>query len=83
MSNIYHRKRTIAMPETRSQQIALAAASLDITSEDLIQAWITAGLLTMAEQDAPLAFALARAGGATFEQLTELARDRVEAKRHS
>ena len=49
MSNVYHPKRTIHMPPARSQQIALAAASLDITSEDLIQAWITAGLLTMAE----------------------------------
>jgi hypothetical protein len=80
MNKYYHPKRTIHMPPSRSQQIALAAASLDITSEDLIQSFITAGLLTMAEQDAPLAFALARAGGATFEQLTDLARAKIQSE---
>ena len=76
MSNIYHPKRTIHMPPSRAQQIALASASLGISSEELIQTWITAGLLTMAEHDTPLAFAIAHAAGATFDQLIELAKSR-------
>jgi hypothetical protein len=76
MSNIYHPKRTIHMPPSRAEQIALAAASLGLSSECLIQNFITAGLLTLAERDAPLAFALARAAGATFEDLIDIAKAR-------
>jgi hypothetical protein len=76
MSNYYHRRRTIGMTESRSQQVSLAAASLGITSEALIQSFITAGLLTMTAHDDALAFALARAGGASWEQLTDLAKAR-------
>jgi hypothetical protein len=68
-----YRKRTIHMPEVRSQQIALAAASLGITSEQFVQTAITTLLLTVAEHDSPLAFALARAGGASWDDLKALA----------
>jgi hypothetical protein len=80
MSNIYHPKRTIHMPPSRAQQIALCAASVGITSEELIQSWITAGILSMAEHDTVLSFSLARAAGATFEQLTEVAKMRNAAR---
>jgi hypothetical protein len=72
--SVNYRKRTVHMPEVRSQQIALAAASLDITSEQFIQTAITTLLLTVAEHDSPLAFALARAGGASFDDLEALAK---------
>lgn len=71
--SVAYRKRTIHMPEVRSQQIALAAASLDITSEQFVQTAITTLLLTVAEHDAPLAFALARAGGVSWDDLVAMA----------
>ena len=55
-----HRKRTILMPESRSRQIALAAAATGVSSEQFIQGAITAALLTLAEQDKTFALALMR-----------------------
>ena len=71
MSNTYRRRRTIGMTECRSQQIALAATALEINSEDFIQSAITAALITAAEHDDALAFALARAAGAAAGQVFE------------
>ena len=64
--SVNYRKRTIHMPQTRAAQIALAAAELGISSEQFIQSAITAALLTCADHDDKLAFALARAAGATW-----------------
>lgn len=59
MSNIYARRRTIAMPEYRARQIAKAAAKLGITSEAFIQSAISVAI----EHGDALASALMRAGG--------------------
>jgi hypothetical protein len=72
--NATYRKRTIHMTTARSEQLALAAASIGVDSEVLIQTFLTAGLLAMAEHDSPLAFALARSGGASFDDLEALAK---------
>lgn len=69
-----YKKRTIHMPTSRANQIALAAASINVTSELLIQSFITAGLLSMADDDTMLALALAKSGGASWEQIAELAK---------
>jgi len=77
MSNYYRRKRTIAMPQCRSDQIAIAAAFADITSEEFIQTAVTNALLDAAGRDLSLALALARAGGASWEDLEALAKNAV------
>jgi hypothetical protein len=76
--SIPYRKRTVHMSTARSEQLALAAASIGVNSEILIQTFITMGLLTMAEHDSPLAFALARSGGASFDDLEALAKATAE-----
>jgi hypothetical protein len=48
------RRRTIGMPAIRSKQLALAAAALGLTSEQTIQSFITAGLLSLATTTKPL-----------------------------
>jgi endonuclease/exonuclease/phosphatase family metal-dependent hydrolase len=68
------RKRTIAMPETRSRQVAVASAHLDVTGEEFIQSAITAALLSLCEADRSFCYALARAAGVEFETLEFTAR---------
>jgi hypothetical protein len=80
MSNIYARRRTIAMPEYRSQQIAMVAAELGITSEAFIQSAITAAIVTAMEHDDTLALALARAAGASWDELLTIAAIRADRK---
>lgn len=76
--SVDYRKRTIHMNTARSEQLALAAASIGVDSEVLIQTFITAGLLAMAEADSPLAFAIARSGGASWDDLEALAKATAE-----
>lgn len=78
MSNIYRRRRTIAMPEYRSQQIAMVAAELGINSEAFIQSAISAAIVTAMEHDDTLALALARAAGASWDELVTIAKIRAE-----
>jgi hypothetical protein len=80
MSNIYARRRTIAMPEYRSQQIAMVAAEIGISSEHFIQSAITAAIVTAMEHDDTLALALARAAGATWDELLTIAAIRADRK---
>ena len=65
------RRRSIGMSQTRSRQIALAAASLGISSEQAIQSFITAGLLSLAGHDKAFAMALARSAGMAWDDLAE------------
>jgi hypothetical protein len=68
------RRRTIAMPEARSRQIAAASAHLDITGEEFIQSAITAALVSLAQADRSFAYSLARATGVEWETLEFVAR---------
>jgi hypothetical protein len=63
------RRRTINMPEVRSKQIALAAAYLDTDGERVIQAAISALLLTLARKDKVFAAMLARTAGVDWDEL--------------
>ena len=63
------RRRTINMPAVRSKQIALAAAQMGLTSEQTIQSFITAGLLTLATHDPAFRYALMRTAGADWGEL--------------
>jgi hypothetical protein len=45
-----YRKRTIHMTAERSRQVGVVAADRGVTSEAIIQGFITAGLLVIAEQ---------------------------------
>lgn len=61
--------RSIAMPRVRSRQVALAAAAMGVSSEQAIQSFITAGLLSLATHDRAFAMALARTAGMDFDEL--------------
>ena len=65
------RRRSIGMTTTRSRQLALAAATLGLSSELTIQSFITAGLLSLAAHDRAFAMALARSAGMTWDDLAE------------
>jgi hypothetical protein len=65
------RRRTIAMPEVRSKQIALAAAFLGTDGEHIIQAAITAMLLSIANSDTGFAVMLARTAGFGWDELVK------------
>ena len=71
------RRRTIAMPEARSRQIAAAAAHLDITGEDFIQSAITAALLSLCEADRSVAYLIARVSGVEWDTLEFAARQQA------
>jgi hypothetical protein len=66
------RKRTINMPRTRALQIALAGAHLGLSSEQTIQSFITAGLLSLASHDRVFRYALLRAAGVPFDDLAKV-----------
>jgi hypothetical protein len=57
------------MPEIRAKQIAVAAAYLDTDGERVIQAAITALLLSLAQRDKVFAAMLARCSGVSWETL--------------
>jgi hypothetical protein len=57
------------MTATRSRQIALAAATLGLSSEMTIQSFLTAGLLSLAAHDKVFAMALARSAGMAWDDL--------------
>jgi hypothetical protein len=63
------RQRTIGMPESRSRQIANAAAYLNVTGEEFIQSAITAALLSLAGADKVFAHILARSAGVDWAEL--------------
>lgn len=65
------RRRTINMPEVRSKQIALAAAYLDTDGEHVIQAAITALLLTLCQADQTFGAMLARTAGLSWDDLVK------------
>lgn len=65
------RRRTIGMPEVRSKQIALAAAYLDTDGEHIIQAAITAMLLSLANNDKVFAAMLARTADVDWDELVK------------
>jgi hypothetical protein len=68
------------MPEYRAQQIAMVAAELGINSEAFIQSAITAAIVTAMEHDDALALALARAAGASWDELASIAKLRSDRK---
>ena len=68
------RRRTIAMPECRSRQVAAASAHLDVTGEEFIQSAITAALVSLAQADRTFAYALARVSGVEYDTLEFAAR---------
>lgn len=67
------RSRKITMTAERSDMLSLASASLGLSSGELIDKFITAGLLTLAEKDNVLALAMARVGGMSWDDLEDLA----------
>lgn len=67
------RSRKITMTAERCDMLALASAALGLSSGELIDHFITAGLLTLAEKDDVLALAMARVGGASWDDLEDLA----------
>jgi hypothetical protein len=80
MSSRNIRQRTIGMPESRSRQIANAAAYLNITGEEFIQSAITAALLSLAEADKVFAHVLARSAGIDWQDLASATHGDVLAK---
>ena len=70
MSARHGQCRTVNMPETRRKQLALIAAHLGVrSSEEVIQAAISALMLTLAENDPGLAYGLARTAGVEWDKL--------------
>jgi hypothetical protein len=78
LSNTYARRRTIAMPEARAQQIAMVSAELGVSAEIFIQSAITAALVSAMEHDDTLALALARVAGASWDELAAIAKLRAD-----
>lgn len=63
------RKRTIRMPENRSRILACIAAHFNTDTETVIQAAISAMMLTVCQEDAILSYCVARAGGVDWTAL--------------
>jgi hypothetical protein len=70
--------RTILMPPSRAKQIALAATASGVSSEQWIQATITAGLLSQAASDGALAMALMRSAGISWDDIRRIVKGTVE-----
>jgi len=69
-------KRTIRMPKPRARQLALAAAFLGLPdSESVIQSFISAGLLSLAEHDATFKLALLRACDVDWDTVQRVAKE--------
>jgi hypothetical protein len=65
--------RTINMSETRRRMVALCAAHLGVTSsEQVIQAAISALMVELAARDKGFAFALARTAGVTWDDIERM-----------
>lgn len=63
------------MLPSRARQLALAAAYLGLSdSESVIQSFITAGLLSLAEHDSTFGLALARMAGVDWDDLERITR---------
>jgi hypothetical protein len=82
-SKANHRRRTILMPECGAQQIAMVSAELGVSSEIFIQSAISAAIITAMEHDDKLALALARAAGASWDELGVIAKLRADRKAKS
>lgn len=67
------RRRTIAMPEVRSKEIAICAAYCGVSSEAWIQSVITAAMLALGRNDRALGYMLMRAGGTEWDSLERTA----------
>jgi hypothetical protein len=64
------------MPAPRARQLALAASFLGFrSSEDVIQSFITAGLLSLAEHDKTFQLALMRATGIDWDVIDKVAKE--------
>lgn len=79
-SKANHRRRTVLMPEYRSQQIAAASAELGVSAEIFIQSAITAALISAAEHSDALAYTFARQAGVGWEELQAIATLRANRK---
>ena len=74
-------KRTIRMPKPRARQLALAAAFLGFPdSESVIQSFITAGLLSLADHDETFKVAMLRAAGVDWDEIDRITRESVNAR---
>jgi hypothetical protein len=73
-------KRTIQTTPARSRQLALAAAFLGLPdSEAVIQNFVTAGLLSLADHDATFKLALMRSAGIDWDTIDRVAKDSADA----
>lgn len=68
------RTMNLKMTEGRQSQINLIAAKYSLSSEEYVQAVITAALLSEAQADETVRLMLARVGGASWQKIVELAR---------
>jgi hypothetical protein len=66
-------KRTINLSDTLRHQLALIAAEWGCTSEEVIQSFLAAGIMTVAEHDRTIGLALMRAAGVSWDNLRSVA----------